>query len=336
MQRILVVRNDKLGDFMLTWPAFALLKQALPQCHITALVSAYTREMAEACPWIDAVQLDTRPADDKRGAALAKALRANAYDAAITLFSTGRIGLALWRAGIPYRLAPATKLAQFLYNQRLVQRRSRSEKPEWEYNVELVRQFLTDQQVAAPSLPEPPYLHFADIEVAELRREYCANNAIPPESRLILVHPGSGGSAVNISLAQYAELIQALAGEQRHFILSAGPGEEARCRELASLINGIPHSLYTSHTGLRDFARHIQFCDLYISGSTGPLHIAGALDVPTAGFYSRRRSATPLRWQTLNSPDRRLAFTPPEDADELDMGRIDVVAAAEQIESLLR
>ncbi|EJS87593.1 hypothetical protein AAUPMB_13376 [Pasteurella multocida subsp. multocida str. Anand1_buffalo] len=30
MQKLLVVRNDKLGDFMLAWPAFAMLKQSNP------------------------------------------------------------------------------------------------------------------------------------------------------------------------------------------------------------------------------------------------------------------------------------------------------------------
>ena len=41
-----------------------------------------------------------------------------------------------WKAHIPHRLAPATKLAQVLYNHRLVQRRSRSQKPEYEYNLD--------------------------------------------------------------------------------------------------------------------------------------------------------------------------------------------------------
>jgi len=82
---------------------------------------------------------------------------------------------------------------------------------------------------------------------------------------------------------------------------------------------------------LRRFAQHIQFADLFISGSTGPLHIAGALDRPTAAFYTRRRSATSLRWQTLNRPERRLAFSPPDTAAEEDMSAVDVTAAAAAI-----
>ena len=97
------------------------------------------------------------------------------------------------------------------------------------------------------------------------------------------------------------------------------------------MMNNTPHVVYQSTNGLDNFTKHIAFADLFISGSTGPLHIAGALNVPTAAFYTRRRSATQLRWQTLNSPERRLAFSPPETAEETDMSQINVEAAAREI-----
>ena len=48
--RILVIRNDKIGDFMLAWPALALLRRSLPQAHISVLVPGYTRGLALLCP----------------------------------------------------------------------------------------------------------------------------------------------------------------------------------------------------------------------------------------------------------------------------------------------
>ena len=63
---------------------------------------------------------------------------------------------------------------------------------------------------------------------------------------------------------------------------------------------------------------------LFVAGSTGPLHIAAALDVPTIGFFPAHRSATPLRWRPLNSEGRHLAFSPPEDSDHPeDMSQLD-------------
>ena len=89
------------------------------------------------------------------------------------------------------------------------------------------------------------------------------------------------------------------------------------------------HVVYISDQGLSRFAQHIAFADVFISGSTGTLHIAGALDRPTAAFYSGRRSATALRWRTLNSPERRLAFE--ASAEAADMSGMDVEAAAREI-----
>jgi ADP-heptose:LPS heptosyltransferase len=331
--KILVVRNDKLGDFMLSLPSFALLKRALPDTLIHALLPDYTREIALACPYIDAVIHDPGPAADRPAQlAMRKAIQAQHYDAALTLFSTSRIGWCLWRAGIPYRLAPATKLAQLFYNHHLRQHRSESAKPEYSYNLDLAKKLLFDVGVTAAVDLQPPYLQFAADEVARLKQQFLQQHHIPADHRLLVMHPGSGGSAVNLSLQQYAQLAHALRGAKPFtIVISVGPTERERGTQFAALLGEIPHVLYSSEQGLVMFAKHLQFADLFISGSTGPLHIAGALNRPTVGFYPRRRSATALRWQTLSSDDRRLAFSPPQNSEEESMQGIDLESCAQEI-----
>ncbi len=330
--KVLVIRNDKLGDFMLTWPALALLRRNLPQAHIAVLVPSYTAPLAEACAYIDEVIVDPKQGGAlKSGLALAKLIRPRKFDAVVTLFSRFDTGLAVWLAGIPLRYAPATKLAQVFYNRRVVQRRSSSEKPEYEYNLDLMMKFLAEQGVAKPKPADGPYLAFKPAEVKKLKQKFLKQHKIPASKKLVFVHAGHGGSASNLSLGHYGHLIRDLAPANKlHVVLTAGPGEDAQARRLASLLNG-SHSIYHSKDGLLAFAKHLQFADAFISGSTGPLHVAGALDVPTAAFYPRRRSSTALRWQTLNSDKRRLAFMPPPKAEESDMGSIDVAKAAKEI-----
>jgi len=332
-QKILVIRNDKLGDFMLAWPALALLRASLPEAHIAVLVSAYTAPLAEICPSIHSVIIDPkRRGDWRNGRALARLLRAQGFDAVITLFSRFDTGLAVWSAAIPHRLAPATKLAQIFYNHHLKQRRSESAKPEYEYNLDLVRVFLHDHGFNPAPLPTPPYLRFDEHEIRDLEQQFRDTHGIAAGRRLIFVHPGHGGSASNLSLAQFARLIHGLHSHGGHqVVLTAGPGEESQALELAALLNGVPHCVYISRDGLVKFARHLQFCDVFISGSTGPLHIAGALNCRTAAFYPRRRSSTAQRWQTVNAADRRLAFELPAGSEESDMQAIDVAAAAAEI-----
>lgn len=331
--KILIIRNDKLGDFMLAWPALALLRSSLPGARIAALVPVYTAPMAQICPSINEVIIDPEEQGDWRnGRALAKIIKPKKFDAVITLFSRFDTGLAVWSAGIPYRLAPATKLAQVFYNHRLKQRRSESAKPEYEYNLDLVKVFLRDHGCNPALPPEPPYLRFDEDEVHALEQQFRRTHGIAAGRRLIFVHAGHGGSASNLSLEQYAELIRHLQSRNgQHVVLTAGPGEEPRSQVLSGLLTGVPHCLYSSREGLLKFAMHLQFCDVFISGSTGPLHIAGALNCRTAAFYPRRRSSTALRWQTVNAADRRLAFGPPAGSGESDMQAVDVSSAAAEI-----
>jgi ADP-heptose:LPS heptosyltransferase len=310
---------------MLAWPALAALKLSLPHAYVAVLVPPYTEPMARLCPWLDEIIIDPGTAAGR--AALHQRLEAIDADVLLTLFSTTRIGLDGWTAGIPYRLAPATKLAQLFYNHRLRQQRSRSEKPEWEYNVDLARRCLADHGVA-PVLATAPYLTFPAAENAHRRQAFCHEHHIAPQARLVLLHPGSGGSASNLSVEQYAALAAALRSPQPlHFVIGCGPGEDFKAENLAALLDPLPHTILRG-SGIADYARFIACADLFVSGSTGPLHVAGALDVPTAAFYPRRRSATPLRWQTLNTAQHRLAFTPPDAAAESDMGSIDMASAA--------
>jgi len=331
--QVLINRNDKLGDFVSSLPCYKLLKSARPDIEITVLVNQVTSELARACQWIDNIIIDKADSNLINDIyKLTATLKKNHFHSTITLFSTTRVGLAVFLARIPYRLAPATKFAQIFYNHRLAQRRSRSEKAEFEYNLDLIRHFLADLGENTAQQPQPPFMEFDTDIINSLKREFCKQFDINPACKLVFLHAGSGGSANNLSLQQYAKLAQHLISTTGHFIvLTAGPNELKMVENLSTMIREIPHVILHSTQGLVKFSQHIAFADLFISGSTGPLHIAGALNVPTAAFYTRRRSATSLRWQTLNTPDRRLSYSPPPNAREEDMTMIDIEAAAREI-----
>jgi len=336
--RLLVVRNDKLGDFMLAWPALATLKAASPAPHISVLVPSYTAPLARQCPWIDEVVLDpgdAAPRDEQRQ--LLRHLRAGAFDALLTLFSTPRIGWLGWRAGIPVRVAPATKWAQLFYNRRIAQRRSRSVKPEYAYNRDLADATIGALGLSPGKPVTPPYWPEGAARRDTERHRLSEELALDGERLWLFLHPGSGGSAVNLSPEAYAEFaadidrrLIAAGHSAPTWVLTAGPGEEACADALAQTLRrqGLTAHRQPARAGLAAFACSLAAADAVIAGSTGPLHVAGCLDLITVGFYPSHRSATPLRWQTCNVEDRRLAFHPPEGADTIDMSAIDLGAAA--------
>ena len=341
MKRILVIRNDKIGDFMLAWPAFAMLKHSMPEAEITALVPNYTRDLAELCPYIDNVLIDCgKKASKKQKSALIEQIKNIGFDASICLFSDSYNAKLVWLARIPARFAPATKLCQLLYNHRVLQRRSQSVKPEFEYNLDLIRSFLRHEQAAIIE-PSAPYYRFRTKQITEQKNKLIAALHLDATKPWLFVHSGSGGSANNLSLPQYAELVERINVDNVfEVILTAGPGEEQQAAGLQSLLKskGLLAALYMRNDGLVDFTCSIACAGGFISGSTGPLHIAAALDIPTIGFFPAKRSATPLRWQPINSSGRHLSFAPPTDTDKdiaSDMSKIEMAAIAPDIKQFL-
>ena len=334
VKKILVIRNDKIGDFMLAWPSFCLLKQQYPDIEITALVPEYTAALAKHCEWIDKVLIDNKePSFLNDLSSLSGKIKDNNYDISISLFSELRTALSLRLALVKKRIGPATKFAQIFLNDRVKQKRSKSIKPEYEYNLDLIRYFIESNGDTPVAIRPAPYLTFDVTEATALKNKFTAAYPASKDTTLIFIHPGTGGSAINLSVDQYARLIQLLAETDNiYFIITAGPGEHDIAEQLSGMLGEIRHHVHYSDTGLIDFCKFINICDIFISGSTGPLHIAGALDKCTIAFYPSRRSATPLRWQTLNIPDKRLAFTNTGDSSE-NSYLIDLNAVIESIKA---
>jgi ADP-heptose:LPS heptosyltransferase len=331
--KILAVRNDRLGDFMLAWPSFRMLARNLPDASIVVLAREYTAPLAEMCADLSGVLCDPGIEGDWTSArAIGRLLRGERFDASLSLFSRFDTALGLALARVPMRVAPATKLAQVFYTRTVRQHRSRSLKPEYVYNLELTEFFLRTLGVEAPVWPKPPYLHVPIDEARERRRELAMRLGFDPTRPLVFIHPGHGGSSPPPSARLFARIGKALEVSGAELVVTEGPADGEAVAAVRKALGETTHAVYRSQSGLADFARCIAAADLFISGSTGPLHIAGALDCPTVAFYPRRRSATALRWQTLNSEGRHLAFMPPEKAGENAFEALEVESVVNDIQ----
>jgi ADP-heptose:LPS heptosyltransferase len=197
---------------------------------------------------------------------------------------------------------------------------------------------LIEQNGDTPVNPAtPPYLEFSPNETTTLKKKTIGEFGIKGNPKLVFIHPGSGGSAVNLSLEQFAQLADYIARKMTvYFVITAGPDELETATNLASRLHQHTRSVYHSLEGLVQFARFISICDLFISGSTGPLHIAGALNVPTAAFYPARRSATSLRWTTLNEAGKKISFSPETYNKSSRTLDIDIDGCADEITDFLR
>jgi ADP-heptose:LPS heptosyltransferase len=255
---ILVVRNDKLGDFITALPTLYVLKHHNPSNRIIALVAPLNRRLAEACDFIDEVIVD----EGGDILELAYKIKEAHIDASITLFSNTRVAIAQWIAGIALRIAPATKIAQIFYNRRIKQRRSEVKMAEYEYNLELTKALFPDIRLEFPK----PLLHFKESEKAYT--EFCTEFGITKP--VVAFHPGFGGSSdANWTLREYIELVRiAEAEEQIDVVMTFGPDEEKLYEEAKDLLNESRVILYRSKGSVVDFAKLLSSFKLFISTST--------------------------------------------------------------------
>ena len=147
LKRILVVRNDRLGDAVLTVPAVAAVRQCWPDAHLSLLVQPSLVPFWQTIPGIDQLLPDrTGPHVREMAASLAR----QQFDAALVINTNRRNLRIVRRAGIPVRVAWSGKLASWLYGNRLVRlRRSHPPVHESVFAMAFVRRL-------SPELPELP------------------------------------------------------------------------------------------------------------------------------------------------------------------------------------
>ena len=305
-QNILIVRNDKIGDFALILPAVASLKKNIPNSKIVCLVSKNVEELAQQCKFIDEVIVDKKIKD------LYLQLKKYKFDLAISFFSTFRIGYLLKKLNVPLRLAPKTKLAQIFYNHKIYQKRSKSKKPEYEYNIDLIYEVFKIMNITdIEEMSLGPYLAYDYEVVAKNRIDFVNEYNLNPDKKIIFLHPGTGGSSKGLSLDDFRNICRGLRKfDDYNFLVHCSIEEEQIAKNLKiSVNNEVTIRVIEPKKSILNMIKNISICDIFIAGSTGPLHVAGALNKRTIGFYPKKKSSTSLRWETINNFENKLSFT---------------------------
>jgi len=309
---ILVVRTDKLGDFITALPAMYLLKQHNPQNRIIACVAPLNKELALACGFIDEVIVDDNSGTPRAFVAslghmwnLVKKLRHVEIDASITLFSNTRIALSQFLAGIPMRIAPATKIAQIFYTHKVKQRRSEVKMAEFEYNLELTKTLFPDINLEY----KKPLLEFSDSK--DVYVKFCKEFNIMKE--VIAFHVGFGGSSdANWNLDEYEILIREVLNQDKYrVVLTFGPDEVALCEEMKIRLKNEKVIFYISKEGIVNFAKLISHFKLFVSTSTGTYHLASLVGCPTLTFFADTLFASSKRWKGVGDEKLQKHFMIP-------------------------
>jgi ADP-heptose:LPS heptosyltransferase len=322
---MLVVRNDRVGDLVLSLPALQAVRRQWWRAHVAVLVSPHTAPLLEGTPYVDEVIVDD---PRQSGWQLARRLAPMKFEAALVLNTNTRNCLAVWGAGIPRRVTWAFKPAGLLLgNRRLALHRSHPPVHEAEFALAFVRMLGGAAVMAnlSPKLHEDPATR--QRVAARIRREL--GSAGP----LFGVHPGNGNSAYNWPVDHYIELVNRLVRHGR-VMITGSPAERPLVDSIRRRLVRIAEGRVACCTDLSlpELAAALAEQTSLTVSSTGPMHVAGMVGTPVVGLFSPHPAHAPEKWAPLGTGHTLLvaplwmdenARVPPEQAEKV-MGRITV------------
>jgi len=289
LSRLLIIRNDRIGDLVLTLPAFEYARKAYPNAEISVLVAEGTAPLLQKNANVDRVLTDDGKSSSKE---LARRLRPQRFHATVVINTNTRNCLAVWRARIPIRVCWAGKpIGLLLGNHRVRLRRSHPPIHESEFALALVKRLGIDPSV----MLSPPSLHMDEVVRQRVRARIQGD--LGRDGPLFGVHPGNYNSAYNWPPERYLELVRYLASRGR-VAVTGGPGERAL---LAAMKAELPHTAlprvaFYSDFELQEACAAIAMEDVLTVSSTGPMHLAGALGTPVVALFSAHPAHDPKKW----------------------------------------
>jgi lipopolysaccharide heptosyltransferase II len=291
-ERILVVRNDRVGDLVLTLPTIEAIKRHFPTAHITVLASRYAGPLLAGHPAVDELLYD---APGLGAWTLGRQLRNQNFDAALVINSNTRNCLAVRAARIRCRVCWGYKPIGWLTATHPV-KLHRSRPPIHEARFAMA--FAQQLGVAAPDTIPVPRL---PIDSAAWQRiEQRIVQALGSTGPLFGVHPGNKNSAYNWPVSFYAELIARLAAHGR-VVLTGSPEERPLLESLVAELDGRQRGrvLQLTDLSLTELVAAIAQQHVLVVSSTGPMHLAGVVGTPTVALFSPHPAHVPAKWAPL-------------------------------------
>jgi len=306
-KNILIVRTDRIGDVVLSLPLASIIKNKYPNSKITFLVSEYTKALAENSDSIDEVipLISSGKGSDFYKNVL---LIENKFDACVVAFPTFKIALILFLSNIKVRIGTGYRWYSFLFNKKIYDHRKYGEKHELEFNVRLLKHLGIDENINEENVSFK--LH-SDNYSRQKVEDTLAQLNISSNSKIVIIHPGSGGSAVDLPFNKLKPLVERMAHELScEILITGGLNEMQLCESL--IINSKTKSL-AGKFNLAELIAVIEKSHLLIANSTGPIHIGAALGKKIIGFYPKIKACSPKRWGPFTK--NKIIFTPAIDCD---------------------
>lgn len=307
---ILISRTDRLGDVILTLPLISAAKKFFKNGKVIFLVKRYTEELIKDYEGIDelSVEEDAFGFWDKY-----KLFRNRKIDLVINVKPRFDLALLFFILRTKYRIGTGYRWYSFLYNYKVYEHRKTSDKHESDYNLNLLTNFFDEVD-----FKKEYHLKYSADEKNAVEEKLRSYNLSLSE-KFIVIHPGSGNSAKDLPTEILSEFINEFMSECNNYkiVFTGLEREKFLADNIKSKVDEKHQSILTDLSGklnLRELMILIDHSKLFLSNSTGPIHIAGALNKNIIGFYPNEKPMNDLRWKP---PGENVVILKPDKSGEM-------------------
>ena len=310
-QSIIVIKPCCLGDVILATPALAAIKQRYPQAQLDVAVGSWSRAALINNPDLDQLLDSGRVGQGQYGLAevraLAKRLRPQQYDLAVTLDRSPLVSLVPWWAGIPNRLGLDSFGRGFAHTHRVPV----PTVPRHEARIYLDCVAATGITVEVDGVPQfSPLFQPTQADFAAL--------GLGDDSPFVILHPGGGQNPgmtmldKRWPLPRFARLAERLSQTGFQVYLTGTTDDLSACQTIASEVKGSPPKILAGEINLGQFGALCRQAALFVGGDTGAMHLAVATGCKTVaifgpsdprryGPFARKQQAIAL-WHEIDIP----------------------------------
>ncbi len=273
---LIIPQLTRIGDVICTTPVFRAIKDKYPQSHIAVFVSVMTSSLLTHNPHVDEIV----QFEDYSFFQLAKKIRAEHYDWCFSFSGTSLSTLiALWG---------------------LITRRAKITRPDRPLSESLTDWMATDTlEYADHSYLPQVYLNllrYAGIDSFDTKKEvftspggeqkaeaFLASYALSSTDMIVGISVTAGNAIKEWGDEKFVALVIRIIDRYKAKIVFIGsPRDGARISTVISSIDGVHRTSCVQATdfSLEELPSLIKRFNFFISGDTGPMHIAHALGVP--------------------------------------------------------
>jgi len=313
-KNLLIVRTDRIGDLVLTLPLAEVIKKHYPDCKVTFLIREYTKEILFNHPFIDEVILVKTKKEQNTITFLDnyKIIKEKNFDTVIVVSPRLIISLIAFLSRINFRIGTSYRWYSFLFNKKVYIHRKYAEKHELEFNLEMLKKIDITENIFPKNISYSLQVNSKNKNRVE---QILFSKNISLTKPTFIIHPGSGGSSIDLPLSKFIDLTTKITNDfDMEIIITGNKNENVICNSL--VINNKVKNL-AGELNLSELIYLINKCYLFISNSTGPLHIAAALNKYVIGFYPNSLACSYKRWGPYGS--RTKVFTPQQECKNCKM-----------------